>query len=187
MCSRQPRLRAGARRFFMREMRCSTRARTLRCCALSSSSALSSGRSGRLRGGTTRPVLLQAPSPSTVTPWQCPAGPESRRASASAVVPGAGPAVATTGRVGVHDPQPFGRILRARAGSSARWRTEPLDHPAHGHRRDAGQRGELPHGEVRAVVRGHRQHPPGRRKPPGRPHPQPSPPRSRTALSSRPN
>jgi hypothetical protein len=85
--------------FFIREMACSTRARTLRWAALSSSPPFSSGLPGRLRCGTINPVLMWAPSPSTVAPWQCSARPDSRQAFASAVSPGTRRAVVTTGRV----------------------------------------------------------------------------------------
>lgn len=70
-----------------------------RCSALSASSPGSRDRPGRLRCGTTRPVLMYAPSPRMTASRHCSANPEARQVWALALLPGFGRAAATTRRV----------------------------------------------------------------------------------------
>ncbi len=196
----------------MRAKACSTRARTLRCSALSASSPARRGRPGRLRddesGVDVGAVAQHGHVPAVL--GQAGFSPHAGVCPVAGRGPGSGddqfrggvdddlhirrePSVAAGGtdlpvtdrdQCAVHDPQPVGGIGQASDRLDGQHRTELLDHPAHGRRRDAEQWRELPHGEVRAVVDSHQQHPVRQRQAPRTTDRGPSPPRSRTAFSS---
>ncbi|GGY18903.1 hypothetical protein GCM10010299_25780 [Streptomyces tanashiensis] len=66
----------------------------------------------------------------------------------------------------VHDPQPVDVGDRPQGRLQGQQRTQAVDDPADGGRRDPEERGELPHGEVGPVGDGHQQGPVGQRKAP---------------------
>ncbi|CAM5542243.1 hypothetical protein SDIAM103S_04680 [Streptomyces diastaticus subsp. diastaticus] len=180
----------------MREKVCSTRARTLRCCALFFFLALEQGSSGAFAvrddqsGVDVGAVAEDRHALAVCGQAGVPPGFRVRRVAGhrtggrhhqtclgvhddlhvrrEPVVSGgcSDLAVADRDEGAVDNPQPVGGIGAGPGRLECEHRAEPLDHSAHGRGRDTEERGELSHGEVRAVVHRHQQHPLGQRKPP---------------------
>ncbi|SEB62401.1 hypothetical protein SAMN05216483_0035 [Streptomyces sp. 2131.1] len=175
--------------FFIRVKVCSARARTRRCSALSSSWPRRRGAAGSLavrddqagaevgavrdhrrpgRGG--RQARLP-PDVGVGLVARCGPGRGDDQAGVridddlhvrrEPVVAGRGAhlAVADRDQGSVHDPQPVHVSNRPRGRLQGQQRPQAVDDPADGGSGDPEERGELPHGEVGAVVDGHQQDP----------------------------